>query len=161
MKFMHTAAVAAAVTLAASLATAQVQRGESKATIAGKSIAVEYGRPVLGGRDMLGQAQVGMPWRMGADAATSLTTAADLTFGSETVPKGAYVLSAVKGEDGSWTVVVSSTEGDRKVAQIPLTSATLQESVEQFTIEVTAKGSAGEFAMMWGKAKMSAPFTGK
>jgi len=143
------------------MVTAQVPRAESRATIAGKSIVVEYGRPALAGRDMLGQARVGMPWRMGADAATSLNTAADLTFGSVAVPKGAYVLSAVKGEDGAWTMVVSSAEGDRKVAEIPLASTTLQEPVEQFTIEITAKDGAGEFAMMWGKARMSAPFTGK
>ena len=48
MKFTHTLAIAFALTATGALA--QEQRGESKATVAGKAVAVEYGRPVLAGR---------------------------------------------------------------------------------------------------------------
>jgi Protein of unknown function (DUF2911) len=163
MKFAQTLAMAAlTVTFAASLAHAQgSKRGESKATVAGKSVTVEYGRPVLAGRDMLGMAKVGTPWRMGADSPTSLKTEADLTFGSTSVPKGSYILTAVKDDKGDWTVIASNPDTKAKVAELPLKTTVLTASVEQFTIEVTGKGAGGELAMMWGTSKMAAPFTGK
>ncbi|HQZ16068.1 MAG TPA: DUF2911 domain-containing protein [Vicinamibacteria bacterium] len=159
MKFMHKAALIAA--FAATLSVAQEQRGEAKATVAGKAVAVEYGRPSLAGRDMLGQAKAGTPWRMGAGSPTSLKTEADLTFGSVALPKGSYVLTAVKDEKGSWTVIATNPDTKAKVAEMPLVSTTLKDSVEQFTIELTGKGSAGEFAMMWGTSKMATGFTAK
>ena len=159
MKFMHKTALIAA--LAATLAVAQEQRGEAKATVASKSVTVEYGRPVLAGRDMLGQAKAGTPWRMGAGSPTSLKTAADLSFGATPLPKGSYILTAVKNDKGDWTVIATNPETKAKVAEMPLTSTTLKAPVEQFTIELTGKDNAGEFAMMWGTSKMAAPFTAK
>ena len=159
MKLMSTLGLALAVT--ATVAVAQEQRGESKATVAGKAVSVEYGRPVLAGRDMLGMAKVGTPWRMGAGSPTSLKTEADLTFGAVALPKGSYILTAVKDDKGSWTVFAANPETKARVAEIPLTSTVLKDPVERLTIDVSAKGNAGEFAMMWGTAKMAAPFTGK
>ncbi len=159
MKFMHKAALIGA--LGATVVAAQEQRGEAKATVAGKAVAVEYGRPVLAGRDMLGQAKAGTPWRMGSGSATSLKTDADLSFGSVALPKGSYVLTAVKDEKGNWTVIASNPDSKAKVAEVPLKSSTLKDPVEQFTIEVTGKGNAGEFAMSWGTSKMATSFTGK
>ena len=159
MKFPNKTALIAV--LAATAALAQETRGEAKATVAGKPVAVEYGRPSLGGRDMLGKATPGTPWRMGSGSPTSLKTEADLTFGSVALPRGSYILTAVKDDKGSWTAIATHPDTKAKVAEIPLTSTTLKESVEQFTIELTGKGNTGEFAMMWGTAKMGAAFTGK
>jgi hypothetical protein len=159
MKFINKAALVVALT--ATVAMAQEQRGETKAVVSGKSVAVEYGRPVLAGRDMLGQAKAGSPWRMGAGSPTSLKTDADLLFGSVALPKGTYILTAVKGEKGDWTAIATTPDGKTKAAEVPLVSTVLTSPVEQFTILVTGKGNAGEFAMMWGTAKMAAPFTGK
>jgi hypothetical protein len=159
MKFMHAVAVVAA--LSTSTVMAQEERGTARAIVAGKSVAVEYGRPVLAGRDMLGQARVDSPWRMGAGSPTSLTSDADLMFGSVAIPKGSYILTAVKDEKGAWSVIATGSNSQTKVAEVPLASATLKDSVEKFTIEVTGEGHKGEFAMMWGKARMSAPFTAK
>jgi hypothetical protein len=151
----------AGLLLVASLVAAQEQRGEAKATVAGKAVAIEYGRPVLAGRDMLGQAKAGVPWRMGSGSPTSLKTDADLSFGAVAVPKGAYILTAVKDEKGGWSMIASKAEGGAKVAEVPLKSETTKESVDAFTIALTGKGNAGEFSMSWGTAKMSAAFTGK
>ena len=160
MKFIQKAAFAAALT--ASIAVAQEPpRGEAKATVAGKAVTVDYGRPSLAGRDMLGQAKAGTPWRMGSGSPTSLKTDADLSFGSVALPKGTYVLTAVKDEKGGWAVIASNPDSKAKVAEWPLTSTTIKDPVEQFTIELTGKGNAGEFAMSWGTAKMAAPFTAK
>lgn len=159
MKFTH--AVALALTLSASITAAQEVRGEAKAKVAGKSVAVEYGRPSLAGRDMLGQAKAGTPWRMGSGSPTSLKTDAELAFGTAMLPKGSYVLTAVKDEKGDWTMIATSPDGKAKAVEVPLQSTTLKDPVEQFTITVTGKDNAGEFAMMWGTSKMSTSFTGK
>src|SRR6058998_3031197 len=88
--------VTVALSLAAALAL-PAERGEAKATVAGKTVSIDYGRPTLQGRDMLGRAAVGTPWRMGADAPTQLTTAAELTFAPGlVVAPGNYTLTATK-----------------------------------------------------------------
>jgi hypothetical protein len=139
-------------------ARAQVApRGEAKVTLAGKSIAIEYGRPALKGRDMLGQLPPEQPWRLGADSDTTLKTAADLSFGSVVVPKGDYVLSVKRSAEGKWRLIATG----EKVVEVPLTETKLPASVEVFTIELTGKGNSGQFVAKWQTAQLSAPFTAK
>jgi hypothetical protein len=152
--------IAAAVCALAVPAFAQANpRGETKATVDGKAVSIEYGRPSLKGRDMLGQAQVGQAWRMGADAATTLTTEADLLFGDVAVPKGTYVLKATKVEADKWHLnVLKEAE---KVADVPLTMKKVDEAVETFTIELEGEGDKGAVKMVWGQSALHAAFTAK
>jgi hypothetical protein len=136
-------------------------RGEAKATVAGKAVSIDYGRPSLKGRDMLGQAQVGQAWRMGADAATSLKTDADLSFGSAAVPKGEYILTATKVAADQWHLNVLATADRAKVADIPLAAGKLAAGVELFTIVLTGGKDKGELELQWGTTSLKAPFTGK
>jgi Protein of unknown function (DUF2911) len=151
----------AAISLAVAVpALAQNARGEAKATVAGKSVAIDYGRPSLRGRDMLGKAEVGTPWRLGADAATTLKTDADLDFSGVKVPKGEYTLTATKVDAAKWNLNVLG-KGDAKVADIPLASSTLSSHVETFTIELKGEKDKGELSMSWGNLAMKAPFTAR
>jgi hypothetical protein len=150
-------AVAAALSLAASLAPA-AERGEAKLTLAGKTVVIDYGRPALAGRDMLSRLLPGQPWRLGADDETTLTTEADLMFGSVAVPKGRYVLQAKRGADGKWTLLASA---DGKDIEVPLADQQLSSSVELFTIELSGKGNGGQLFTKWQTLQLSAPFTAK
>jgi hypothetical protein len=137
-------------------------RGEAKATVAGKAVSIDYGRPSLAGRDMLGKAEVGKPWRMGADAATGLKTDADLSFGSVKVPKGSYVLTATKTTESAWTLDIAKAEGDKAaLGSIPMTVGKLPESVEEFTILLRGEKDKGEVELQWGTTSLKAAFTGK
>lgn len=135
-------------------------RGEAKATVAGKTVAIDYGRPSLKGRDMLGQAEVGKPWRMGADAATTLKTDADLLIGGAAVAKGEYVLTATKLADGKWQLNVLTKER-AKVVDVPLETAKTPASVEMLTIDLTGDQNKGTFTMSWGELALKTAFTGR
>jgi hypothetical protein len=136
-------------------------RGEAKATVAGKAVSIEYGRPSLKGRDMLGQAQVGQAWRMGADAATTLKTEADLSFGSVAVPKGEYILTATKVAADQWHLNVLAKADRTKVADVPLAAAKADASAEQFTVDLKGEGTKGELRLVWGTTALRSDFTAK
>ena len=141
-------------------ATAQMNpRGEARVTLAGKTIEVDYGRPSLKGRDMLGKAAVGQEWRMGADTPTTLKTAATLSFGDAQVPPGEYVLRARKVSDADWLLKVE--KDGAAVAEIPLQSTRLDKGVEVFTIDLAEEGGQGVFRMSWGDRALAARFTAK
>ena len=136
-------------------------RGEAKAMVAGKTVSIDYGRPSLKGRDMLGQAQIGQAWRMGADTATGLKTDADLAFGAVNVPKGEYVLTATKVAADQWHLNVLGKADRSKVAEIPLAQSKLDASVEQFTIALKGEKDKGELELHWGTTALKTAFTAK
>jgi hypothetical protein len=140
-------------------------RGEAKLTLGGKAIVVEYGRPALNKRDvwkdLTAQLPVGNVWRMGANAATTIKTDADLQFGSVTVPKGHYTLGAKRVDEKKWALQFKGGDG-AVVAEAPLAQAPVKgEKVEHFTIELRGDKNAGEFEMKWGDTALKAPFTAK
>jgi hypothetical protein len=141
-------------------ATAQNNpRGEAKVTLAGKPIVVEYGRPSLKGRDMLGQAAVGNEWRMGADSATTLDTPVSLSFGPFPVAPGKYILRAKKLSETDW--VLKLMRDGQAAAEVPLHASPLDKSVEVFTIDLVEEKGEGIFRMSWGKLALAAHFTAK
>ena len=153
-------AILAAGLLAAAPVYAQNARGEAKAAFAGKNVVIDYGRPSLKGRDMLGQAQVGQAWRLGADSPTTLKTDADLAFGTVAVPKGEYVLRATKVADNQWQLNVVGKD-DARVADVPLAASKLDASVEQFTIDLSGDKNKGQLMLRWGTTALATSFTAK
>ena len=144
----------------AALASAQANpRGDARITLGGKAVVVDYGRPSLKGRDMLGKAAVGQEWRMGADAATTLKTAATLDFGTAKVAPGDYELRARKVSDTDW--VLKFEKDGQPAVEVPLQSSTLDQSVEMFTIDLAEERGQGVFRMSWGNRALAARFTAR
>ena len=152
-------AAVAALSLTTTAAAQMNPRGEAKLALAGKTVVIDYGRPSLKGRDMLGKAAVGQDWRMGADAATTLKTSAALVFGKTEVPPGDYVLRARKVSDTDW--VLKFERDEKAVAEVPLQASRLDKSVEQFTIDLDEDAGQGVFRMSWGERALSARFTAR
>lgn len=139
-------------------------RGEAKATVGKANVTVEYGRPSLRGRDPLKMMQPGTVWRLGADAATTLGTDADLDFGGTRVPKGKHILLARMAEGGKWSLIVSSKAANQfdasaKIAEVPLEVTQAAESVEQMTINLSAdKDARGKIEIAWGTSRLVGSF---
>lgn len=143
-------------------------RGTAELTLGDASVSIEYGRPELKGRDMKSQAEPGFVWRLGMNEATTIESNSDLIFGETTVPAGVHTIFARLVEPGRWELIFNSETGlwgafeydpERNVAQVPLTSETLEESVEQFTIELQSTGDkSGEILIKWGQDQLKTEF---
>jgi hypothetical protein len=145
--------------LAVTAATVLLAHGNPREVVQAKvgaaEVSVEYGRPSLKGRDMLGQAAEGMVWRVGADKATTLTTTAGLSFGGHALPEGSYTLGARKDAGDTWTLLL---EADGTTTEAPLATRKLDESVELFTILVSSEGKGGQLELRWGTHALTTSF---
>ncbi|HSR50620.1 MAG TPA: DUF2911 domain-containing protein [Acidobacteriota bacterium] len=144
-------------------------RGMAEATIGGKSIKVEYGRPNLQGRgNPQGDLAVGNVWRLGMNQATELHSQADLKFGDVEVAAGDYSLFAKKVAAEEWHLLVNEQTGQwgtqhdpsKDIAEIPMTLKSVSPQVEKFTIEIEGTGdSSGTFSFSWGSSALTVDFT--
>ena len=139
-------------------------RGTAEATVGGAKVSVEYGRPELKGRDMLAKMQPGALWRIGSNAATTLTTDASLDFGGKKLPKGKHTLLARLGEGGKWSLIASTKgamqfEEAAKLGEIPLTLSEAKDSVEQMKITLTGQGDKATIEIAWGTARLTGSFS--
>jgi len=147
---------------------AQGNRGKAELKVSAGSITIDYGRPALKGRDMLGQLKEGDPgWRMGANQSTTFTTPVDLTFGATKIPKGAYSLFLKKAAANQFMLVFNSQTGQwglthdvtKDFAQVPMKTETLPSPVELFTIDLKPfPKNGGIVVLSWGTTQLTAEF---
>jgi len=138
-------------------------RGTAKATIGKANVTVEYGRPLLQGRDMLAKMQTGSVWRIGANEPTTITSDADLDFGGTRLAKGKHILLARLAEGGKWSLIASTKsafqfEESAKLAEIPLEFKQAKDSVEQLTLTLSSQGEKGVLEIAWGTSRLVASF---
>jgi hypothetical protein len=143
-------------------------RDSVKATIAGATVSLNYGRPSKRGRDIFGAlVPWNTIWRTGANEATSFTTTRALSFGAVNVPAGTYTLYTLPSQDGKWLLVINKQTGQwgteysqaQDLARVPLTVTSLPAVVEQMELALTPSGDGGELAMRWDRTKAAARFT--
>ena len=110
--------LSAALLLAAPSSAAAAQepnpRGAVEAEIGAARIAIDYGRPELGGRmlsDLLAMLPPDGVWRAGENQVTILETSGDLTIGGEAVPAGRYSLYLHIAEESGWSLLVNGHQG--------------------------------------------------
>lgn len=99
-------------------ATASAQQGAPRetatATLKGKRVAVEYGRPSLKDRKveaLLAQLPKDRIWRAGSEQVTTLTTETALSIGDKKVPAGKYSVYVHVPADGSFSLILNSNLG--------------------------------------------------
>lgn len=153
----------------------------------GSWIIVDYGRPLMRGRDLFGSGASygeaflrGAPvWRVGADQSTRIMTEVDLMFGNERLPAGEYSVFADLSEN-EWTLIFADWgvkddfrednpdalwgsygyTPDRDVARVAMPVMTNAMAVDQLTItfsDMTQEG--GNFMILWDDQMAMTSFT--
>lgn len=162
--------VLCAAVLCALVAVAAAQmnaaRGKAEATIKGKQITIDYGRPSLKGRDMFGMVQPGMVWRLGMNQATNIETAGDLVVAGKEVKAGKYTLWAKKTGADSWVLAFHPKTGvwgqpelkEGYVAELPLKTAKAADSAEQLTITLAGNEGKAGIKIHWGTVALTGSF---
>jgi hypothetical protein len=142
------------------------ERADAAATIKGKKISINYGRPAMKGRDLLAQAPVGMVWRVGMNQATEITTEADLLVGGKELKAGKYSLWVRRTGEDAWTLAFHPKTGgwgspamkEGYVAELPLKLEKASDSAELLDIDLTDENGEGEVKIHWGTTLMSGRF---
>ncbi|HVN47714.1 MAG TPA: DUF2911 domain-containing protein [Bacteroidota bacterium] len=133
----------------------------------GKHLVVNYSRPSMRGRTIMGGVvSYNVVWRTGANAATSFTTTADLTAGNVKIPKGSYTLYTLPSSK-QWYLIINKQTGQwgttynskLDFVRLPLKKKTITNPVEQFTIVLERTGnSTGRLVLMWERTQLSLDF---
>ena len=152
--------------------TLSAPRVQGQPAPAAQKIWIDYGQPHARGRAVLGGLiPYDTVYRFGANAATAFHTDVDLNIGGTTVPRGDYTLFLLASRTGAKLVVSRQTgqwgtmyDPTRDLARIDMTTRTLAEPVESFTVTLvpaaTQEGSAasGRLVAAWGTTEFSAPW---
>jgi hypothetical protein len=145
-------------------------RGETKATVAGASIVVDFGTPAKRGREIWGKlVPYGQVWRTGANQATHFTTDRDLLLGTGAdtlaVPAGSYTLFSIPAADGGVLIVNTETgqtgtayDPAHDLGRVRLSPQPIEDPVEVFNIAVTPEENGGAIRLQWDATQLVVPF---
>jgi hypothetical protein len=137
-------------------------RDTAEMTYANERIYVDYGRPSMRGRTIMGGlVPYGRVWRTGANAATTFVTPRDVRIGETLVPAGTYTLYTLPGEQ-AWQLIINKQTGQwgteydqaQDLARIPMKVERTAAPVEQFTIQLVP-GTG--LVMEWENTRLSVP----
>jgi len=142
-------------------------RDSSFLVIHDRRFSVNYGRPAMRGRKIMGSVvPYGMIWRTGANAATSFTTQTDIILSGVKIPRGSYTLYTLPSSK-QWKLIINKQTGqwgtvynDKfDLARIPLKKTMLQQPVEKFTITLErVSEKTGVMKLAWEKTQLSISF---
>lgn len=144
-------------------------RGTAHGSFLQSVVFISYGRPQVRGRTVWGGMLVPPDtiWRLGANEATHLATARELTFGNLVVPPGLYTLFLFNATGGPQLVLNkqigqwgTSYDQAQDFGRVPLQMAPTPEHVEEFTIGIrNLDPRRGSLDFAWGSQVASATFT--
>ena len=125
-------------------ATRKSKNGHAEGEIAGVHVAIDYGRPAVGGRELWGAlVPYDKVWRTGADEATTISFDKNVTIEGEPLAAGTYALFTIPGSDG-WTVIFNKTAEQWGAFKYDATQDALRVTVKP---ETTAPVEALEFVL--------------
>jgi len=140
-------------------------RDTARATLGGAELWVDYSRPQKRGREIFGNVVPwNTVWRTGANAATQLSTSADLVIGGATVPAGKYTLWSLPTPSG-WTLIINKQTGQwgtvydpaQDLVRVDAKVETVAAPVEQFVIAFEPGAAPTAVTFTWDKTRVSVP----
>jgi len=145
----------------------QSPAADTSVSLGGHAITIEYNSPSARGRKVEGGLIPYDSWyRLGADAATTLTTDADVVIGDLRVPKGVHTLFLYATAHGPWKLIVNKQTGqwgleyheDQDLGRVPMKLTKLDRMVETFRITLTKTGEkTAALSVEWGNTKAEVP----
>ena len=133
-------------------------------------ISVNYGRPSMRGRTIMGElVPWNKVWRTGANEATHLKTNYDMTLGGVPVVRGTYTLWTLPSPTG-WKIILNKQTGQwgtnyderQDYARFDAVVEQLETPVETLTVAFDAMGKThGRLKIMWEKTLVWARFEKK
>lgn len=148
-------------------------------------VKVTYGRPYMRGRQIFGAAgdtvtylvPFGEVWRTGANEATELTTTGPVTVAGRRLEAGTWSIFTVPGPQ-RWSVrfspllgldgtnrfdeasgeFVPGYDASRDVLQVDVPAGSVDEPVEQFTMEFERTASGADLVVRWERTEVRIPF---
>jgi len=127
---------------------------------------VDYGRPLMRGRKLLGDMlPYDYVWRTGANAATQFTASTPIKLAGMQVPAGTYTLWTVPHTSGVDLIVNRQTgqwgteyDKARNLGIARITTQALPVPVEEFTISIVSGDTRhGTLVMEWDSFRWTAP----
>lgn len=137
------------------------------------AITIDYGQPHARGRVIAGALiPDGEAWRLGANEATTLTTAVDLDIGGQAVPKGTYSLFTLTTPSGMQLIVsrklgptANVYDATQDLVRIPMQRVLRTETTEALHITLEPSGAAaplgGTLRIQWGTVDATVGYTAK
>jgi Protein of unknown function (DUF2911) len=133
------------------------------------SIELSYSRPGIKGRKIFGDlVPFGKVWRTGANGATILTFADDVTIGGTKIPAGKYGLLSIPDKE-RWTLIItkqldvtnpSAYKDDQDMVRVTAEPMKMKETMETFTMQfANVKPSSCELHLMWENTAVALPIT--
>lgn len=138
---------------------------KAEAKLNGKTITIDYSAPSRRGRVIMGGLLPwGKVWRTGANAATTLRTAADIEIGTLVVPAGTYTLYTIPTEK-EWTLIVNRQTGqsgslyDEKqdLGRVAMNVRRTDSTLERFVITIEPVGNKAILSLKWENVEASVP----
>jgi len=141
-------------------------RDTTRAQIGKAIFTVDYGRPLLRGRTLLGDViPYDRVWRTGANAATQFITSTPITLAGMQIPAGIYTLFTAPHTNGVDLIVNKQSgqwgteyNGSLNLGITRMISEVATAPVEKFTISIIPSDNRhGTLVMEWGSFKWTAP----
>ena len=133
------------------------------------SIELSYSRPNTKGRKIYGDlVPFGKVWRTGANNATIITFADDVTIGGTLVKAGKYGLLTIP-EKRNWTIIITKQldvtspaayKQDQDVVRVEAKTMDMDESMESFTMQfANVKPNSTDLHIMWDRTAVALPIS--
>lgn len=133
------------------------------------SIELSYSRPGVKGRKVFGDlVPFGKVWRTGANNATTINFADEVTVGGVKIPAGKYGLLTIPDKE-NWIIIISkqldvTSPADYKVesdvVRVNVKSMASKDKIETFTMQfANVRPSSCELQMMWENTAVALPIS--
>jgi hypothetical protein len=133
------------------------------------SIELSYSRPGMKGRKIYGDlVPFGKVWRTGANQASTLTFAEEVTIGGVKIKAGKYGLLSIP-EKKSWTLIISKQtdvtspaayKQDQDVVRVEAKTMDMDMTMETFTMQfANIKSNSCELHIMWDQTAVALPIS--